>query len=181
MQGNIRDSLFRPELLKRIVIYGLMALILGSAQCSFFPILKICPRTPDLIMGMILAVMLIDSEKSAAVLALCAGFFIDAIGGGAISLAPVIYLLFVLFIGIFSHKMLTSFASFCILMLPALLYRAAATWICLLIWYGSALGLGALWEIIIPELLCTALLSLPIYAIVKLCTASLETHSRFTF
>lgn len=180
MQGNIRDSLFRPELFKRIVIYGLMTLVLGSAQCSFFPILKICPSTPDLIMGMILAVVLIDSERSAAVLAVCAGFFIDAVGGGSLSISPIVYLLFVILIRIFSHKMLTSFASFAILMAPMLIYRAASTAVCLLITSGS-LTLGSIWSVIFPELLCTALLCLPIYAIVKLCTAPLETHSKFTF
>ena len=181
MQGNIRDSLFRPELFKRIVIYGLMTLVLGSAQCSFFPILKICPSTPDLVMGMILAVVLIDSERSAAVLAVCAGFFLDAVGGGSLSISPVIYLLFVIFIQIFSHKMLTSFASFAILLAPMLIYRAVATVICLLITSGGALTFGGVWGVIFPELLCTALLCLPLYAIVKLCTAPLETHSKFTF
>ena len=88
MQNNIRESLFRPELLKRIVIYGLLTLLLGSAQCSFFPLLNICPSTPDLIMGMLLGIILIDSDKSAAVVAVAAGFFIDAIGGGAIALSP---------------------------------------------------------------------------------------------
>lgn len=180
MQGNIRDSLFRPELFKRIVIYGLMTLVLGSAQCSFFPILKICPSTPDLIMGMILAVVLIDSERSAAVLAVCAGFFLDAVGGGSLSISPVVYLLFVILIRIFSHKMLTSFASFVILMAPMLIYRAAATVVCVLITSGT-LTLGGIWKVIFPELLCTALLCLPLYAIVKLCTAPLETHSKFTF
>ena len=59
MQRDLRDQLFRPELVKRIVIYSLLTLILGSAQCSFFPALSICPATPDLVMGMLLAVLLI--------------------------------------------------------------------------------------------------------------------------
>ena len=81
MQRDLRDQLFRPELVKRIVIYSLLTLILGSAQCSFFPALSICPATPDLVMGMLLAVLLIDSEKSAAPLAIGAGFFLDAMHG----------------------------------------------------------------------------------------------------
>jgi hypothetical protein len=121
--------------------------------------------------------MLIDSEKSAAVLAICAGFFVDSVGG-TVSVSPVIYLLFVLFIGIFSHKMLTSFASFAILLVPTLIYRAVATAVCMAIVGGS---FGSVWGVILPELLCTALLCLPLYAIVKLCTAPLETHGKFTF
>ena len=181
MQGNISSPFFRPELLKRIVIYGLMTLVLGSAQCSFFPILKICPKTPDLIMGMLLAITLIDSPKSAALTALAAGFFIDAIGGGAISLSPVIYTLFVVFISLFSHKMLSGFASFSILMIPTLFYRAIATVVSIAFENKALLPTSELFAIILPEAMTTAICCLPLYFIVKLCTTPLETHGKFTF
>lgn len=181
MQGNLSSSFFRPELLKRIAIYGLMTLILGSAQCSFFPILKICPKTPDLIMGMLLAITLIDSAKSAAVTALAAGFFLDAIGGGALALSPVVYVLFVLFISLFAHKMLSGFASYAILMMPALLYRAAATAVCIALENKALLPISEIISVILPEALTTLIVCLPLYFIVKLCTAPLETHGKFTF
>lgn len=181
MQGNVRTSLFRPELLKRIVIYGLLILVLGSAQCSFFPILKICPMTPDIIMGMLLAITLIDSPKSAAVTALAAGCFLDAVGAGAITVAPIVYLLFVIFISLFSHKMLTGFASYAILLLPMLLYRALATAVCITLADRALTPIGEIWGVILPEMITTALLCLPIYFLVRLCTVPLETHGKFTF
>jgi hypothetical protein len=181
MQGNIRDQLFRPELIKRIVIYSLLTLVLGSAQCSFFPLLKISPSTPDLIMGMLLGVMLIDSEKSAAPLAIGAGFFLDAIGGTSVAYLTVLYLFYVLFIGFFAQKMLAGFVPYLILLLPTLLYRAFATFICMTVANGALPTLSAALGVIIPELVCTAVFCLPIYAIVKLCTMPLETHGRFTF
>ena len=181
MQGNLSSSFFRPELLKRIVIYGLLTLVLGSAQCSFFPILKICPSTPDLIMGMLLAITLIDSPKSAAVTAIAAGFFVDAIGGGALSLLPVIYTLFVVFISLFAHKMLSGFASYAILMIPALCYRAVATVVCIAIENKALVPGTELFLTVLPEILMTALCCLPLYVIVKLCAAPLETHGKFTF
>lgn len=181
MQGNIRTSLFRPELLKRIVIYGLLTLLLGSAQCSFFPLLSICPSTPDLIMGMLLAIVLIDSDKSAAVTAVAAGFFIDAVGGGAIALSPLIYCIFVLFISLFSGKMLTSFASYVLLMIPTLLYRGAATAVCMAIERRAIVSLSELMATVGPELICTAVICLPLYFAVKLCAIPLDTHGKFTF
>lgn len=181
MQGEIRDRFFRPELLKRILIFGILILVLGCAQCSFFPVLKICPRTPDLIMGLLLAVTLIDSNKSAAVCALCAGFFIDAVGGAGVPVSPIIYLLFVVFITLFSQKMLTSFASFAILLLPLLVYRATATVICMAISDGGFAPVSVIAGVVIPEAICTAVCCLPLYAIVKLCSAPLETHGKFTF
>lgn len=181
MQRDLRDQLFRPELVKRIVIYSLLTLILGSAQCSFFPALSICPATPDLIMGMLLAVSLIDSEKSAAPLAIGAGFFLDAIGGGAIAYLPVFYLIYVLFISFFSHKMLAGFASYAILLLPTLAFRAVSTFVCMALTDGALPTFAGAMGVVIPELICTAILCLPLYAIVKLCTAPMQTHGKFTF
>lgn len=181
MQRDLRDQLFRPELVKRIVIYSLLTLILGSAQCSFFPALSICPATPDLVMGMLLAVLLIDSEKSAAPLAIGAGFFLDAIGGGAIAYLPVLYTLYVLFVSFFSQKMLTGFASYAILLLPTLLFRAVATFICMALADGSMPEAAHAFGVILPELVSTAIFCLPLYAIVKLCTAPMQTHGKFSF
>ena len=181
MQGNLRDQLLRPELVKRIVIYSILTLLLGCAQCSFFPMLSVCPATPDLIMGMLLAVCLIDSEKSAAPLAIGAGFFLDAIGGGAIAYLPVFYLIYVLFINFFSHKMLAGFASYAILLLPTLVFRAASTVVLIAITDGAMPTMARAFEVVLPELLCTALFCLPLYAIVKLCTAPMQTHGKFTF
>ena len=182
MQGkNIGVSALRPEIFKRIAIYGVLTLLLGSAQCSFFPLLKICPSTPDLIMGMLLAITLIDSEKSAAVVAICAGFFIDAIGGGAIAFSPTVYLLFVLLISFFSQKMLPRFASFVILMVPTAIYRAIATVICAAITYGAFWPMSLMIPKLLAEAVCTVLLCLPLYPVIKLAAAPLETHGKFSF
>lgn len=181
MKGSIKDYVLRPELIKRIVIYGLLTLILGSAQCSFFPILKICPSTPDLMMGTLLAISLLDSNKSASVCAVAAGFFIDAVGGTGPAISPLIYLFFVMFIGLFSQKMLAGFPSFALLMIPAAVYRGAATALCIFIYDGGLPKVSALMKILLPEILCTVILCLPVYFIVKLCTVPLETHGKFTF
>ena len=181
MQGDFKKSLFGANTTKRIVIFGIMTLLLGCAQCAFFPMLSICPGTPDLIMGMLLAIALIDGAKSAAVVAVCAGFFMDAIGSYGLSLSPLIYFLFVLFISLFSGKVLKSFASYLLLLIPSLIYRGAATYLCLLLRYLAIPPTSALTQIILPEALTTGLLCLPLYFIVKLCSRPLETHGRFSF
>ena len=180
---NKRDTnrLFSQNTIKRVVIYGIITLVLASAQCAFFPLLNICPRTPDLIMGMLLAITLLDGEKSAAVCAVASGFFIDALGSSFLALSPVIYLVFVAFISVFTKKVLKSLASYLLLLMPMLVYRAAATYLCILITEG---GLPAPWvftQILLPEAIATGLLCIPVYFILKLCSGALVTHSRFTF
>ena len=180
MRGNLnRASGTGP--LRRILIYGGLVLLLGCAQCAFFPLLSICPATPDLILGLLLAIALLDSDRSAAVVAVSAGFFIDAIGGAGLSLSPAVYLIFVILVGIFSRKVLKSFASFLLLLIPSLLYRGTATYICLALADRSLPALWVLTEVLLPEALTTGLLCLPIYFIVKLFSGMLESHSRFSF
>lgn len=168
------------ETIKRIVIFSIAALILGTAQCSFFSTLNICPRTPDLIMGLILAAALCDSPKTAMALSVGAGFFIDAIGGGAFSLSPIIYFGYAVIISLISQKMLKSFPAFLLLLLPSLLYRAAAT-TALAALNGTMSLSGGFLITLALEALCTFLLCLPIYPIISLAAKPLRSHKKFTF
>ena len=167
------------ETAKRIVIFSLATLILGTAQCSFFPILNICPRTPDLIMGLILATALCDNAKTAMALSVGAGFFIDAIGGGAFALSPLLYFIYALIIGAASQKVLNGFPAFVLLLLPSLAFRAAST-IVLTLLYSGALG-GGIVSTLLLEALCTLILCLPIYPIMVLATKPLSAHTKFKF
>lgn len=183
MQRNLKKAGFSQNFVRRLIIYGLMTLILGSAQCAFFPMLDFCPATPDLIMGMLLAIALIDSIKSAAITAVCAGFFMDAIGSVGLAISPVVYFLFVLAVGALSGKVLKSFASFALLLVPTAIYRGAVTLLCYTVKLGAniAISTDTLTGIILPEMITTFLLCLPIYFIVKLCSGAFANHSRFTF
>lgn len=181
MQGSAKRSLFGPGTARRIIAYSLATLIFGCAQCAFFPTLKICPVTPDLIIGMLLAVTLLDSPASAAITAVCAGFFLDAVGGSGIVLSPLVYFLYVLMISLFASKVLKSFFSYVLLLIPTLIYRAVATYLCFSLYLASPAPIEYITEVIVPEALATAILALPVYFIMKLFTRGLENHSRFTF
>lgn len=170
----------RLETLKRIAIFSIATLILGTAQCSFFSVLNICPRTPDLIIGLILAAALCDNVRTAMALSVGAGFFIDAVGGGAFSLSPVIYFGYAVIISLASQKMLKSFPSFVILLLPSLLYRAAATTVLSLVSGSTALG-TSLAVTLLLEALCTFVLCLPVYPLINLATKPLLSHKKFSF
>ena len=168
------------ETAKRIIIFSIATLILGTAQCSFFSALNICPRTPDLIMGLILAIALCDNAKSAMALSVGAGFFIDAVGGFGFSLSPIIYFGYAVIIGIASQKMLKSFPAYLLLLLPSLLYRAAAT-TALTIINGNAAISGELLVTLLLEALCTFILCLPVYPLINLATRPLSSRRKFSF
>ena len=117
----------RPELVKRIVIYGLLIFFLSVAMSSFFANLHHLPATPDLMLGAVLAVAVIDDRKVAAIVAVVGGVTADALGGVGASLSPLLYLSVILTVGILSEKMLPRFLSWLILLLPSLLLRALFT------------------------------------------------------
>lgn len=170
----------RLETAKRIIIFSIATLILGTAQCSFFSTLDICPRTPDLIMGLILAIALCDNAKSAMALSVGAGFFIDAIGGCGFSLSPIIYFAYAVIIGVASQKMLKGFPAFVLLLLPSLLYRAAATTLLTIINHNVAID-GAFAITLLLEALCTLVFCLPIYPLINLAAKPLSSRKRFSF
>lgn len=168
------------ETAKRIIIFSIATILLGTAQCSFFSMLDICPRTPDLLLGLILAAALCDDPRTAMVLSVGAGFFVDAIGGTPLSLSPIIYFAYAVIISLVSQKMLKTFPSFMLLMLPSLLYRAVATTALMLINNGFSFSGGYLITLLL-EALCTFVLCLPIYPMINLATKTLSTHKKFSF
>jgi hypothetical protein len=158
-----------------------MILLLGSAQCAFCPMLDFCPAAPDPMLGMLLAILLLIDEKSAAVCAIAAGFFVDAVGGAGVSLSPIVYFAFVAIMTAFSKKVLKSFASYLLLLVPTLIYRAAATYICAAIAFRELPGLWIVSDILLPEMIVTGILCLPVYFVQKIAAGILGTHNRFTF
>ena len=181
MQSNFKSNVFSIELLKRLLVYGIATLVLGSLQCAFFPFLDFCPATPDLILTMIIAIALLDSPKSAAICAVACGFFIDAIGGAGIAFSPLIYFLTVLTVSFFTEKILKGLPAFLLLLIPTLLCRAASTYLCIAATYRVLPSASVLTEIILPEAVCTAIFAIPVYFVVKLCNIPLQSHGKFNF
>ena len=174
-------SNIKLETARRIVIFSIATLILGCAQCSFFPMLDICKRTPDLIMGLILAVCLCDNAKSGMIVAIGAGFFVDAIGGSAVALSPILYFTYAAIIGAISEKVLKSFPTFMLILLPSLLYRALCTTALTLILGTTTLSGRFLVDTLLLEMISTFIFCLPVYFLINLVTLPLRTHKRFSF
>ncbi len=175
------QSVARTDIVKRILIYGISTLLLGVAQAAFFPLVSICPTTPDLLIGMLTAIALLDGAPATFVMAVAAGFFIDSISASAILISPIIYFCAAIIAVFFAQKVMRRFASFLLLLIPTLILRAVATYISALISLGELPPSWVFSQIIFPEAICTAIFAIPTYFILKLCTRSLEEHGKFSF
>lgn len=171
----------RVDQVKRIFLYGVLILVTGTAQCGFFAPLSICPATPDLVLGVLCAIALLDSGKAAMIAAIPAGFFMDAIGGSGIALLPLIYFLIATCIGSLAAKLLPRFLSYVVLLLPGVLLRALFTFLQILLAYRATPSFGALVSVLLPEMLCTAVVCLPLYSLTRLARIPLVKKSKFSF
>jgi len=163
---------------RRLLVFLPAMFILAVAECSFFAQLYFLPATPDLMLGFVVAVAMLDSQHSAAVCGIGAGFIIDAVGATGISFSPLFYMLCGAFCAVLAKKMLPSFLSWlvelAIFSVVKGLYTLAGLYYS---WSGAPIG-TVLLRTVLPEIICTFLICLPIFFIVKLCMIPIDSKRR---
>ena len=169
------------DLIKRILIRGALILFLAIAQCSFFSALKPMGATPDLMIGLVVALALSSSLEETAVCAVAGGYVIDALGGVGLSFSALFYLLLGVTLGIIAKKIMPSFPSYAVLLIPACVMGGIYTVLEIFLFYGSAPELSSLISIVLPEMLMGYIFCLPIYFFEKLDSLPLESKGKFTF
>lgn len=155
--------------IKRIAVYSLLLFILRVAECSFFGGIRLLPAVPDLVLGALTVIALIDTRETAMISAIIGGVLTDAIGASGIYLSPLFYFCVALLLSLLSKKMMRSYLSYLALMPIALLARAVFTlgkgWL-----FGNGLGaLEILRYAVLPEAICTAVFCLALYPIICIC------------
>ena len=169
MMRNISTAGERRLVMRRIIIFGAVAFLLGVLQCSFFARLKPFGAVPNLMLGSLCAITLIDSKKTAAVYGVAGGYFIDALGAVPPSFSPIFFLIGVVIIGKISEKMMPRFVSFLIVMIPTVLMGGLFTYINMCVSVSGIAPIGVFLRLALPEMLCTYVFCLPVYFIIALC------------
>ncbi len=170
------DSGERRLLWRRVVVYSIAFFVLSILQCAFFSRLKPFEAVPDIVLGGLCAVIMLDNKKAAVVCAVAAGYFLDAIGSLPPAFSPLFYLICVAVISIISDKMMPSIVSFAVSMLAGVLLGAAGTYAELAIAARALPTVSVIWQLLLPEMLCTFIFCLPVYYLIKLCTVPIESR-----
>ena len=163
------DTSERRMLLRRLFVYAALFFFLGIAQCSFFSALKPFGSTPDVVLGGLCAVIMLDNKRAAAVAAVAAGYFVDAIGAVPPSFSPLYYLIAVAILGYVADKMMPRFISYAVLMLAASVPLTIYTVIGIRISAGALPAFPVLALTVLSTCVSTAVFCLPLYFLVKLC------------
>lgn len=174
-----RNQASKAALIKRIIIYGITFFILGVAQCSFFNELSFLSATPNIILGAVAAVSLLDSQRSAAVCGIAAGFMIDALGGTGISISPIALLCVALLCSEIARKILPTFISWVILLVPASLVGSVFTLANIFLLVGKFRISEVFKSILLPEFILTVIFSIPLFFIIKLCVRLADAKNKF--
>ncbi len=159
---------------RRLAVYSVAFFVLGILQCSFFSRLKPLGAVPDITLGALCATVMLDSKKAAAVCAVAAGYFVDALGALPPSFTPIFYLICIVLIGAVSDKMMPRFAAFCLCLLPAVILYSLYTVLCIWIGTGALPSISVLLGQAAGAALGTFVFSLPTYFLIKLCTLPLK-------
>ena len=164
---------------RKIAVYSTLFFLLGVAQCSFFNNLSFISAVPDIVLGAVVAVSMFDTQRTAVVCAIGAGAMIDAMGSSGISLCPVAFLIAALICSEISQKILPSFISLPLLLIPAALVKSAFTILNVYLMSSAHSFSVILKTILLPEFILTLIFSLPLFFIVKPCARLAQARSKF--
>lgn len=178
MHSSYRPESNRQLFLRRMAVFAPVIFLLAVTQCSFFSQLKFLPAVPDLMIGTVVAIAMLDSQKSAAVCGIAAGFIVDAIGASGLSLSPLFYMLCGALCGVISRKMLPSFLSWTVNLAIFCVAKSLLTLANLFYILGNISFISTLKNILLPEMLCTFIICLPVFFIVKLCMIPIDSKRR---
>ena len=179
MNNPRRKQAAKMAVIKRIIIYGITFFILGVAQCSFFNELSFLSATPNIILGAVAAVSLLDSQRAAAICGIASGFMIDALGGTGISISPIEFLCVALLCSEIAKKILPTFISWVLLLIPASLLGAVFTVANVFLLIGKFHVSDILKTVLLPETVLTVIFSLPLFFIIKLCVRLADAKNKF--
>ena len=177
--NSIQNAQLRPSVIRRVIFYGALFFLLCVAETSFFGQLSFLPVVPNLALGGVAAVALLDDERSAVVCGIAAGFLADAIGGSGISLSPIIFMITAIACSEISKKMLPHFLSWLVVMLAAAVLGALGTALNITVNAPAAEISVLVKSLLLPELLATYFISLPIFFLVKLCVRFSDAKNKF--
>ncbi len=164
----------RRAVWRRIAVYSAAFFLLGILQCAFFSRLKPFGAVPDITLGALCATLMLDNKKAAAVCAVAAGYFVDALGSLPPAFSPLFYLVCVVLVSLISDKMMPRLASFCLCLVPAVILNSIYTFICIWAGAGALPSVSLLAGELLGGALGTFIFSLPTYGVIKLCGLPLK-------
>ncbi len=151
----------------RVILTFLYVALSVILQCSVFPYLRLFGVIPEFTLCAIVCVACCEDERVSCILAVCAGFLLDTVGGDKYTLSPFLFLLaaalsIILSKNVFSKKILPALISG----VTALTVGALKTTLILVI--SGAPFIPALIKTALPQFVYGMILLLPVFLLTAL-------------
>lgn len=162
---------FSFGILADILIYALLGAFLALLQTTLMPRLQIYYAVPDLLIGAVCCIGIYKGENTAAAFGLFGGLCVEALGSTGLSLLPLFYTIAGLVCGLIGNnaREKARFAAFLItfplLCLARVVYSLLLT---LVNYWGSIQPKTLFLYTLLPELIYTVAVCIPVFLIVKL-------------
>ena len=169
MSGGIGFSVDMDTVLKAAVC-GVLLILFALLQTTLFSRFHPFGAVPDLILPLVVAVAMSEREKFGAIFGLVAAFVIESLGGGAVSILPLLYMPVGYLVGALSvYYFRDSFTVRAMYTVATSLLRALFTLFTLLATVGGITFISLMGDAVLPELLGSIIFApLPHFA-AKLC------------
>ncbi len=169
MGGGLGISIDGETVLKAAVC-GVLLILFSLLQTTLFSRFRPFGAVPDLILPLVVAVAMSEREKFGAIFALVAAFVIESLGGGGVSILPLLYVPVGYLVGALSvYYFRDSFTVRAMYTVATSLLRALFTLFALLATVGGITFLSLMGDAVLPELLGSIIFApLPHFA-AKLC------------
>ena len=174
-----RKEATKTAVLRRVLIYGILFFLLSVLQCSFFAYLSPFGAIPNLTLGALCGIILLDRRESALICAIASGFLLDALGASGLALSPVIFFVIAVIGSAVAKKMLPNFLSWSVILAGGALLGALSTLLRIAQMSDGVAFTLLLRTVLLPELLGTILFSLPLYPLLRFCVSRADAKGHF--
>lgn len=169
VRGSVGISVDMDLLLKSLICGGLLILF-ALLQTTLFSRFRPFGATPDLILPLVVAVAMSEREKFGGIFGLVAAFVIESLGGGAVSVLPLLYMPVGYLVGALSvFYFRDSLVVRILYTVITSLLRSMFTIFTLLATVGGITFISLMGKAVLPELLSTLVFSAFPHLLVKLC------------
>jgi len=169
VRGGVGISIDADILIKSAIV-GALLILFALLQTTLFSRFRPFGAVPDLILPLVVAVAMSEREKFGAIFGIVAAFVIESLGGGAVSILPILYMPVGYIVGALSvYYFRDSVVVRALYTVVTSLLRALFTIFTLLATVGGITFISLMGDAVLPELLANVIFAtLPHFA-VKLC------------
>lgn len=148
------------ESVVKVLVVALLTVIFTLLQTTLFARFRPFGAIPDLLLPFVITVGTLERERFGGITALVAAFFVEAAGGGAVHLLPLVYVPCAVAAGLLTtYSFRDSFPVAAMYIVAGDALHACATFASAMISQSSLTALSALLYIVLPEFFSTLLIA----------------------